>query len=248
MAQGAHPGPSGPIERDAQSVERLRSSYRWTPPPAKADSKAGVEPAKVGPFQASSVLDIVFTLSGVGLGLFMVMHTSLLSSILGGPHTLNVLAEFLERYYLLQVGWPPLVLLALVHIVLSLRRAPATFRQQRLLWRQMGWLGHMDTITWGFQVASAIFLGILIAIHLWVTLTDLPITAEKAADFVKNNLWFTLPFTLLVAGHTAIGFYRAAVKWGVVPRRWAYALLGVMLLFYMGMGYTITVLLLRVET
>ena len=246
MAQGAEPEPSRPTKRDAQSVERLRDAYRWTPPTQPA-SKAGREAARVGPFQASSILDLAFTLSGIGLGLFMVMHTSLLSSVLGGPHTLNVVAEFLERYYLLQIGWPPLVLLALVHIVLSLRRAPATFRQQRLLWRQMRWLGHMDTITWGFQVASAIFLGILIAIHLWVQLTNLPITAEKSSDFVRNNLWFTIPFTLLVAGHTAIGFYRAAVKWGVVPRRWAYVLLGVMLLFYMGLGYTVTALLLAVR-
>lgn len=246
MVENTEPDLRGATDGNAPGIKGLREAYRWTPP-APPTSDTSLEAPRVGPFRASSVLDLAFTLSGVGLGLFMVMHTSLLSSILGGPHTLNVLADFLERYYLLQIGWPPLVALALVHIVLSLRRAPATFRQQRLLWRQMRWLGHLDTITWGFQVASAILVGILIAIHLWVTLTDLPITAEKASAFVRDNLWFTIPFTLLVAGHTAIGFYRAAVKWGVIPRPWAYATLAVFLAFFMGLGYTITALLLGVK-
>ncbi len=175
----------------------------------------------------------------------MVMHTLLLSSILGGPHALNVLADFLERNYLLDIGWPPLVALALLHVILSLRRAPATLRQQRLLWRQMRGTGHLDTITWGFQVASALFLGILIAIHLFVTLTDLPITAQKASAFIQHNLWFSVPFTLLVAGHTAIGFYRAAVKWGVLSRRGSYVVLAALLVFFLGLGYTVTALLMR---
>ncbi len=243
----ARPVPGGPKDGSSQRREaaaKVREAYRWTPP-ARAEAEPAQAPARIGPFQASSVLDLVFSLSGIGLGLFMFMHTSLLSSIIGGPHALDTLAGFLERYKLLQVGWPPLVVLALVHIVLSLRRAPASFRAQRLLWQQSTSLGHLDTITWAFQVASALVIGVLIAVHLYVTLTDLPITAEKAAEVVRTKLWFTIPFTLLVAGHTSIGFYRAAVKWGVVRREWAYIGLGAIAVFLMGLGYTVTMLLFR---
>lgn len=242
MARESAPDPLPPASRTSTNFSGVRNAYRWTPPPARR-AEGDQEGARVGPFQASSLLDITFTLSGVGLALFMVTHTSFLSTIIGGPGVLNSLSEFLERYHLVQVGWPFLVVLALVHIVLSLRRAPATFRQQRLLWRQSRGLGHLDTVTWAFQVLSALLLGILIAIHLWVNLTDLPVTAEKASAFVRDNMWFTIPFTLLVAGHTAIGLYRAAVKWGVVPRRWAYVALALAAAFYMGLGYLITALL-----
>lgn len=63
------------------------------------------------------------------------------------------------------------------------------------------------------------------SIHLWVSLTELPIEAAKSGDRVATFLWFDILFVLFVVGHAFIGLYRITVKWGLLSRRWAYAAL-----------------------
>ena len=63
------------------------------------------------------------------------------------------------------------------------------------------------------------------SIHLWVSLTDLPIEAAKSGDRVSTYLWFDIPFVLFVVGHACIGLYRIAIKWGLLSRRGAYGAL-----------------------
>jgi fumarate reductase subunit C len=59
------------------------------------------------------------------------------------------------------------------------------------------------------------------SIHMWVVLTDLPITAAKSAARVQTGFWavfylFLLPLAEL---HVGIGFYRIGVKWGFIKDR-----------------------------
>jgi fumarate reductase subunit C len=59
---------------------------------------------------------------------------------------------------------------------------------------------------------------ILGAIHMWVVLNDLPITAAKSAARMQHFWWFVFYMILLpcVELHVSVGFYRIAVKWGFV--------------------------------
>ena len=172
-----------------------------------------------------TMLDVATSVTGFGLAAFLLMHMMLLSSVLLGASSLDALAEFIERYYLLQMGAPPLILLLLVHVVLVTRKAPTTFRQQWTLVRQLRQMGHLDTWTWAFQVVSGAALMVFASIHLWVSLTELPIEAAKSGDRVATFLWFDILFVLFVVGHAFIGLYRITVKWGLLSRRWAYAAL-----------------------
>jgi fumarate reductase subunit C len=174
---------------------------------------------------SSTMLDVATSITGIGLVAFLLFHMGLLSSVLLGATSMDALAGFLERYYLLQATAPFLILLILAHVVLVTRKAPTTFRQQWTLVRQLRQMGHLDTWTWAFQVISGAAVMVFASIHLWLSLTDLPIEAAKSGDRVSTFLWFDILFVLFVVGHACLGLYRIAVKWGLLSRRGAYGAL-----------------------
>jgi fumarate reductase subunit C len=198
-------------------------------------------PGKVArPSMASSVVEAATSLSGIGLAIFMVMHMGLLFSVLLGTGSFDGLASFLEGYYLLHIAAPFLVLLIIAHIALTVRRAPATFRQQGALMRQLGQMRHLDTYTWVLQVVSGVALVALAAIHLWVVLGTLPIEAVKSGARVNDHyLWLYIPFVLLVEGHISLGLYRIAVKWGILERLRAHLILLGYSAVFLGLGFAI---------
>jgi len=212
------------------------------PPVARGQRKALTQPARplAAAWPISGTLELATSVSVVALAAFMLMHMSLLSTVLIGAQTMDDLASFLERYYLVQIGAGPLILLAIAHVFLALRKVPTTFQQQWLLARQMRRLNHLDTWTWAFQVLSGAALLAFVSIHLWVMLTDLPIEAAKSGDHVSGvYLWFDAPFVLLVQGHIFVGLYRIAVKWGLLARSWAYGALAAYTLAALALEFTI---------
>ena len=207
----------------------------YQPPPMPQWS-----PKAVRPPLPTGLADLVLSLSGVGLAAFMLMHMGLLVTVLFGAATMNTLAGFLERYYLLQVGAAGLIALIVIHIVISLRKLPTTLRQQRAVFAGMRSLRHFDTWTWAFQVVTAFAILILVAIHLWVILTSLPIEAEASGQRVfQTYLWFYALFIVFVEGHISIGLYRAAVKWGLLSRRLSHLILLLWTGVFLILGFTI---------
>lgn len=202
---------------------------RWSPRPASPSRQLGFS-------------DLALSLSGVGLAVFMVMHMGLLASALLGAATMNALAEFLERYYLLQIGVVGLVPLLLIHSVVSLRKLPTSVRQQWEVVSGIRSLRHLDTWTWALQIGTALAILILTSIHLWVVLTTLPIEAEKSGLRVfQTYWWFYAPFIVVVEAHISIGLYRAAVKWGLLARWPAHLALLAWTAVFLLLGFAILV-------
>lgn len=172
----------------------------------------------------SAYLDWVQMLTGAALILFMWCHLILVSSILIGPRVMNALAWFFEATYMAQVGGPLIFLAFLVHFALAARKIPFATRQQRVMLANAKRLRHADTWLWIVQATTAMGILILGGIHLWVVLTNLPITAEKSAARIQTGFWFVFYLFLLpmVELHVGIGFYRILVKWGFLdrPGRW----------------------------
>ena len=192
------------------------------------------------PARAPAILDVSLTLSGVALSLFMVMHLSLLLTILLGAGTLDQLAGFLEKFYLLQVGAPVVVILLVVHAFLAGRRIPANFPQQWALLRHLRATRHPDTWTWAFQILSGVALLVIVSVHLWVVLTDLPIEADKSGLRVfQKYLWLYIPFVLLVELHMTLGVYRIAVKWFGTSRGKTHVVLAAWTALVLGLGFAI---------
>ena len=168
----------------------------------------------------SAYLDWVQMLTGAVLILFMWSHLILVSSILLGPKVMNALAWFFEATYMAQVGGPLIFLAFLVHFVLAARKIPFNTKQQRVMLSNAQRLRHPDTWLWVVQAVTAMGILIMGAIHLWVILTNLPITAEKSAARIQSGFWFVFYLFLLpmVELHVGIGFYRILVKWGFLDR------------------------------
>lgn len=172
----------------------------------------------LSPSRRDAYLDWLQMLSGAALILFLWAHLVLVSSIIIGPDVMTGIAEFFEATYMAQVGGPMIFLVFLLHFALASRKVPFRVENQRLIWDQAKMLNHRDTWLWVVQAGTAMLILIMGAIHMWVVLTDLPITAAKSAARVQTGFWgvfylFLLPMAEL---HTSIGLYRIGVKWGFI--------------------------------
>lgn len=164
------------------------------------------------------VLDWLQMLSGASLILFMWCHMLLVSSVVISPEIMNGIAHFFEATGMAQVGGPVIFLVFLTHFVLAARKIPFRFDGQKTVWQHAKMMRHGDTWLWVVQAVSAMVILVMGSIHMWVVLTDLPITAAKSAARIQGGFWavfylFLLPLAEL---HVGIGFYRIAVKWGFV--------------------------------
>ena len=163
-------------------------------------------------------LDWLQMLSGVSLILFMWCHMLLVSSVVISPDLMNGIAWFFEATGMAQVGGPLIFLVFLTHFVLAARKIPFRMDGQKTIWQHARMMHHTDTWLWVVQAVSAMVILVMGSIHMWVVLTDLPITAAKSAARIQGGFWavfylFLLPLAEL---HVGIGFYRIGVKWGFV--------------------------------
>jgi fumarate reductase subunit C len=160
-------------------------------------------------------------LSGASLILFMWCHMLLVSSVVISPRLMNAIAGFFEATYMAQVGGPLVFLGFLLHFVLAARKIPFRAEGQKTIWQHARMMHHGDTWLWVVQVVSAMLILVMGSIHMWVVLTDLPISAAKSAARVQSGFWAVFYFILLPLAelHVGIGFYRIGVKWGFIKDR-----------------------------
>ena len=172
------------------------------------------------PSRASAYLDGLQMLTGAGLILFMWSHMILVASVNLGADAMNTIARFFEDTYMAQVGGPMIGLTFLLHFVLAARKVPFRVEQQSTIWKHSRMLRHTDTWLWLVQAVTAMLILIMGSIHMWTVLTDLPITAAKSAARIQGGFWLVFYLILLpmVELHVGIGFYRIAVKWGLIKR------------------------------
>jgi len=163
-------------------------------------------------------MDWLQMLSGASLILFMWCHMLLVSSVVISPGVMNAIAHFFEATGMAQVGGPLIFLVFLTHFVLAARKIPFRFDGQKTIWQHAKMMRHGDTWMWVVQAVSAMIILIMGSIHIWVVLTDLPITAVKSAARIQGGFWtaFYLILLPLAELHVGIGLYRIAVKWGFV--------------------------------
>ncbi|MEW5954181.1 MAG: succinate dehydrogenase [Bacillota bacterium] len=181
--------------------------------------------------------DLAELISGVLLVGFLWTHMLFVSAIFLGPEVFDKLAHFLDEYYLSYVGIPFILLVAFIHIITAGRRIPNRFREQKIIWRHAKMIKHTDTWTWVFQVVTGMAILVLAGIHVWVVLTDWPISAIKSAMRIESfYLYFYFVLLLLGEYHAGMGIYRQFVKWGWFKRRSISYVLNVITLIIVGLG------------
>lgn len=187
-------------------------------------TKAGVPPVK----RASrwpARLDLIQSLTGLALAAFLCVHLLLDSAILIGPEAANWVARFFEGEPFLGRGYPGIVslaavgllLLIVVHAALALRKFPHDYRQYRAFQAHVTHFRHGDTRLWWWQVVTGFLLFFLASPHLYVVITQPEaIGAVPSAQRVfEGRAWLLYALLLpVVLFHAAAGVYRLAVKWG----------------------------------
>jgi len=174
-------------------------------------------------------LDLLQSLSGLVLGVFMWIHLVLVSSILLGKGAMNGLSRFMELSFLKPgpggyafVPWIialGVFIVFILHAGLAMRKFPATWKQNKIFRSHMKMMHHSDTTLWYVQVVTGFIMFFLGSVHLYVMLTNPGnIGPYASADrFVTD--WMAPLFLILLFAvelHAAIGMYRLAIKWGIL--------------------------------
>ncbi len=211
-----------PLNQSPERNDLLAASAAGAIPLAVA---AVASQAKPGKSRWPARLDLLQSLSGLLLALFLMAHMAFVSSILISHDAFYTIARFFEGAYFLGKPYPILVsgvvagVLALFvgHAWLALRKFPAGFRQYRAFVAHKNRLRHGDTSLWWLQVWTGFALFFMATIHLYQMLMNPSLIGPyESADRVwTGNLW-PLYLLLLFAAelHASVGLYRLALKWG----------------------------------
>jgi fumarate reductase subunit C len=170
-------------------------------------------------------MDLMQSLSGLALGLFMWGHMFFVSSILFGKDAMWVVAKAFEGYFFFGRSYPGLVsivvgsiaALLVLHAFLAMRKFPASWRQYQAFGEQRRMLKHDDTSLWWLQVLTGFALFFLAFPHLYQMLMHPgAIGPYESGNRFWSGRWWPLYLVLLFAVelHGGIGLYRLAVKWG----------------------------------
>jgi fumarate reductase subunit C len=170
-------------------------------------------------------LDLMQSLSGLVLGLFMWVHMFFVSSILLGKDAMWTVARAFEGYFFFGRGLPWLVsllvagviALLVLHAMLAVRKFPINYRQYRAFRDHAQGMKHGDTSLWWWQVVTGFALFFMATVHLYVMMTrPESIGPYGSADRMWSDHYWPLYLVLLFAVelHGGIGLYRLAVKWG----------------------------------
>lgn len=170
-------------------------------------------------------LDLLQSVSGLFLALFMWLHMFFVSSILLGKDAFWHVARFFEGYHLFGRAYPVLVtgvalfvfVILILHAATAVRKFPSSWAQYSSFREHMRAFRHGDTTLWWVQVWTGFAMFFLASIHLYAVMTrPESIGPYASADRVVSEMFWPLYLVLLFAVelHGSIGLYRLAVKWG----------------------------------
>jgi fumarate reductase subunit C len=173
-------------------------------------------------------LDVLQSLSGLLLAVFMWLHLILVASILLGKDAMWAVTEFIELSFLNPdgTGGYPIVpwliavgvsVLFISHAALAMRKFPSTWKQYQTYRSHMRMLHHSDTTLWYVQALTGFIMFFLGSVHLYVMLTNPDNIGPYASADRFVSQWMAPLFLVLLFAvelHATIGMYRLAVKWG----------------------------------
>ena len=170
-------------------------------------------------------LDVLQSVSGLLLVLFMWGHMAFVSTILISKDAMWWITNMFEGQFLFGKGYPGIVsaivivvaLLFVLHGILAMRKVPANFQEYKNFTSHRKMLRHEDTTLWWVQTVTGLVLLFFAFVHLHQMLMHpSDIGPYASADRVWSGRWWPLYLILLFAVeiHGGVGLYRLAIKWG----------------------------------
>lgn len=170
-------------------------------------------------------LELVQSLTGLMLVVFVWCHMLLDASILVSEDMMYRVSRFMEGRYLFGADHPLLVTVAagailaiiIIHAVVALRKFPARYAEYHAFSDHMARFRHDDTVLWWLQVWTGFAMLFLSSAHLIGVMTHpADIGPYASSDRIVGQWMWTVYAPLLIAVHVhaGLGIYRLAVKWG----------------------------------
>ncbi|MCL2298305.1 MAG: fumarate reductase cytochrome b subunit [Proteobacteria bacterium] len=169
-------------------------------------------------------LDLLQSMTGLFLALFMWGHMFFVASILLGKDAMWTITKFFEGYFFFGKAYPGLVSIVVavvavvfvLHAMLAVRKFPINYRQFSVYRAHAKSMRHGDTTMWMWQVYTGFLMFFLASAHLY----QMMVWPQAIGPYGSggrmwvDGLWpFYLTLLLLVEFHGGIGLYRLAVKW-----------------------------------
>ncbi|MCL2075942.1 MAG: fumarate reductase cytochrome b subunit [Betaproteobacteria bacterium] len=174
------------------------------------------------------ILDVLQSVTGLFLALFMWGHMCFVASILLGKTAMWTVTRMFEGYFFFGKSYYGLVSLVVafvalvffVHALLAVRKFPGNYRQWRAVRAHAKAMRHGDSTLWIWQVYTGFLLFFLASAHLYqMMIWPQDIGPYASADRIwSDGLWpFYLVMLLAIELHACIGLYRLAIKWDLLP-------------------------------
>jgi fumarate reductase subunit C len=176
--------------------------------------------------QTPARLDLMQSVTGLVLALFIAGHLLFEASILISKDAMYVVTKFFEGYYFFGETYPGIIsflaagifVVFIIHAFTAIRKFPSSYRQYRIFKNHMGNFKHNDTSLWFYQIVTGFAMFFLGSVHLYMMMA-MPdkIGPYASADRIYSDWMWPLYLLLLISVilHAAIGLYRLALKWGV---------------------------------
>ena len=191
------------------------------------------------------IVEMIQTISGLLLVIFLWTHMIFVGSILMGAGVFDTLADFMEKYYLLDVTVVFLVLVITAHVGTVIRRIPGRWQEQKVIYKLAKTMKHGDTMSWLFQAITGSAMLVMIAIHMFVVVYAGITTDLSAARVDSWMLWFYIVFLVFAEYHASVGLYRALAKWGFIRRAPMKKVLTVVTIITIGLGLASLIVFMR---
>lgn len=170
-------------------------------------------------------LDLLQSVTGLILSLFIIFHIVFESSILFGKDAMYTLTKMFEGEPFIEGGEPMIIsalafgifVIFIFHALLAMRKFPSSYKEYQRYRTQSKMLKHSDTNLWFIQITTGIVMMFLGSIHLYMMMTQPEnIGPYASSDRIYSDVMWPLYLILLISVviHTGIGVYRLIIKWG----------------------------------
>ncbi len=167
--------------------------------------------------------DVLQSVTGLILGLFLFCHMAFTSSILISKDTFWSLVQFTGGYFIngeehlwMHVAFiGTIAVLVIIHMALALRKFPPNVKAFLIMRGHYRLLRHTDTTLWWIQFLTGVILTGLVFWHILPMLMNPGEIGPYDSGLVVYNSWLWVVFVFLIVTqlHGMIGLYRLCMKW-----------------------------------
>ncbi len=177
-----------------------------------------------------AILDLLQSLTGLILALFIVAHLIFEASILVSEELMYKVTIMFEGYYFFGERYPGIIsflaaaifMVFIVHAAIAMRKFPSSYKQYKILKNHTSNMKHEDTNLWVIQITTGFLMFFIGSVHLYMMMTQAEnigpyLSSSRVVDEFMGPLYLVLLISVVL--HAFIGLYRLALKWGFMEGR-----------------------------